>query len=177
MIRGLGRRIEPNCLVLISPWQVTEVEKCLRDKVWRISSILCICTRKGKPNRYLFSYQQTRVVNTISTVLISEFWLNNFLYLSLHLTGEHIDYCGYSVLPMAIEQNILAAVSVNNSGTITMANINPQYRWELDVQKISQIGCVYRMMVVRQGLHSVVFRGNYHRQGQSKVALLFSLWS
>ncbi|KAI3371207.1 hypothetical protein L3Q82_023833, partial [Scortum barcoo] len=40
---------------------------------------------------------------------------------------EHIDYCGYSVLPMAIEQNILAAVSVNNSGKITLANTNPQY--------------------------------------------------
>lgn len=42
--------------------------------------------------------------------------------------GEHIDYCGYSVLPMAIERNILTAVSVNNSGTITLANTNPQYK-------------------------------------------------
>lgn len=52
-----------------------------------------------------------------------------FLFLSFsHLTGEHIDYCGYSVLPMAIEQNILTAVSVNNSETITLANTNPQYK-------------------------------------------------
>ncbi|XP_028263562.1 N-acetylgalactosamine kinase isoform X2 [Parambassis ranga] len=43
------------------------------------------------------------------------------------MKGEHIDYCGYSVLPMAIEQNILAAVSVNNSGKIQLANTNPQY--------------------------------------------------
>lgn len=45
-----------------------------------------------------------------------------------YLTGEHIDYCGYSVLPMAIDQSIMAAVSVNNSGTIQLANTNPQYK-------------------------------------------------
>ncbi|CAL8356713.1 unnamed protein product [Lota lota] len=46
----------------------------------------------------------------------------------VNLIGEHIDYCGYSVLPMAIEQSILAAVSVNDSGTIELANTNPQYK-------------------------------------------------
>ncbi|KAM6937252.1 N-acetylgalactosamine kinase [Xenentodon cancila] len=46
----------------------------------------------------------------------------------VNLIGEHIDYCGYSVLPMAIEQSILAAVSVNDSGIIQLANTNPQYQ-------------------------------------------------
>ncbi|XP_071752788.2 N-acetylgalactosamine kinase [Centroberyx gerrardi] len=46
----------------------------------------------------------------------------------VNLIGEHIDYCGYSVLPMAIEQNILAAVSVSDSGTIQLANTHPQYK-------------------------------------------------
>uniref|UniRef100_A0A8C5ARF7 Galactokinase 2 n=1 Tax=Gadus morhua TaxID=8049 RepID=A0A8C5ARF7_GADMO len=46
----------------------------------------------------------------------------------VNLIGEHVDYCGYSVLPMAIEQSILAAVSVNDSETIELANTNPQYK-------------------------------------------------
>lgn len=46
----------------------------------------------------------------------------------VNLIGEHIDYCGYSVLPMAIEPNIMAAVSVNNSGKIALANTNHQYK-------------------------------------------------
>ncbi|CAG5957859.1 unnamed protein product [Menidia menidia] len=46
----------------------------------------------------------------------------------VNLIGEHIDYCGYSVLPMAIEQSILAAVCVNHSGKIQLSNTNPQYQ-------------------------------------------------
>lgn len=46
----------------------------------------------------------------------------------VNLIGEHIDYCGYAVLPMAIEQSILAAVSVNDSQTIQLANTDPKYK-------------------------------------------------
>uniref|UniRef100_A0AAZ3QVX5 N-acetylgalactosamine kinase n=1 Tax=Oncorhynchus tshawytscha TaxID=74940 RepID=A0AAZ3QVX5_ONCTS len=46
----------------------------------------------------------------------------------VNLIGEHIDYCGYAVLPMAIEQSILAAVTVNDSKKIYLANTEPKYK-------------------------------------------------
>lgn len=44
------------------------------------------------------------------------------------MIGEHIDYCGYAVLPMAIEQSILAAVSVSDTKTIQLTNTDPKYK-------------------------------------------------
>ena len=40
----------------------------------------------------------------------------------VNLIGEHIDYCGYSVLPMAIEQSIKIIASINNDKRILLTN-------------------------------------------------------
>lgn len=46
----------------------------------------------------------------------------------VNLIGEHIDYCGYSVLPMAIKQDIMIAVGPSDSSSlINLANIDSQY--------------------------------------------------
>ncbi|XP_054012732.1 N-acetylgalactosamine kinase isoform X1 [Hylaeus anthracinus] len=43
----------------------------------------------------------------------------------VNLIGEHIDYCGYAVCPMAIEQDILVAVAPSKG--IRLTNLDPKY--------------------------------------------------
>jgi galactokinase len=43
------------------------------------------------------------------------------------LIGDHIDYNQFSVLPMAIDLDVVAAVSTNSSSIINIANCDPKY--------------------------------------------------
>ncbi|KAK1144178.1 N-acetylgalactosamine kinase-like isoform X1 [Acipenser oxyrinchus oxyrinchus] len=67
----------------------------------------------------------------LKETFISKFGLAPVFYAralgQVNLIGEHIDYCGYAVLPMAIEQDILTAVSLNKTQVIQLANTNPLY--------------------------------------------------
>lgn len=56
----------------------------------------------------------------------------------VNLIGEHIDYCGYGVCPMALRQDISLAVSVLNEPLLKLANTNASYKdFECDVNGIS----------------------------------------
>jgi len=44
----------------------------------------------------------------------------------VNLIGEHIDYCGYAVHPMAIEQDVLVAVA-KTAGGLTLCNVDTKY--------------------------------------------------
>ncbi|XP_012230914.1 N-acetylgalactosamine kinase [Linepithema humile] len=46
----------------------------------------------------------------------------------VNLIGEHIDYCGYAVCPMAIEQDILVAVALSKDNEIHLTNVDPKYK-------------------------------------------------
>lgn len=40
----------------------------------------------------------------------------------VYITGEHIDYCGYGVLPMAVEQDIVIAVAAKDQKMLNISN-------------------------------------------------------
>ena len=42
----------------------------------------------------------------------------------VNIIGEHIDYCGYSVLPAALEQDFIMAYVLTDDDTITINNID-----------------------------------------------------
>ncbi|KAL3284303.1 hypothetical protein HHI36_018461 [Cryptolaemus montrouzieri] len=57
----------------------------------------------------------------------------------VNLIGEHIDYCGYGVCPMAIDQDILLAISKVDSEEITLVNANDKYKKQILGKEFS--GC------------------------------------
>lgn len=42
----------------------------------------------------------------------------------VNIIGEHIDYCGYSVLPAALEQDFIMAYIPSDDGQIVINNID-----------------------------------------------------
>lgn len=56
----------------------------------------------------------------------------------VNLIGEHVDYCGYPVLPMAIEQCILLAVRPTDDGQLKLSNVHSKYEtFNCDIKNVT----------------------------------------
>ncbi|XP_076671567.1 N-acetylgalactosamine kinase isoform X1 [Andrena cerasifolii] len=70
--------------------------------------------------------------NTLATHFTSKYDVEPSFFVKVpgrvNLIGEHIDYCGYAVCPMAIEQDILVAVALSTSNDIRLTNLDPKYK-------------------------------------------------
>ncbi|KAI9279061.1 galactokinase [Umbelopsis sp. AD052] len=59
----------------------------------------------------------------------------------VNLIGEHIDYCGFGVLPMAVDRDVVMAVATTNDDTkVRVANVNSKYpAREFDYEGVEKI--------------------------------------
>lgn len=80
----------------------------------------------------------------------------------MNLIGEHVDYCGYSVCPMAIEQDVLLAVAENDDddhdNTLRLTNVDSRYQ-DYQHQRLDHVRLVcldYFYLII-----SVSFRDDY----------------
>jgi hypothetical protein len=87
----------------------TAFSRCLfvERRAESISSVIAV------PNTSLVSYEHVRSMFSPSCS-----------------QGEHIDYCGYSVLPMAIDQDIVCVFGTNDTDEIEISNVDSSYAYD-----------------------------------------------
>uniref|UniRef100_A0A131Y3H5 Putative galactokinase n=1 Tax=Ixodes ricinus TaxID=34613 RepID=A0A131Y3H5_IXORI len=72
-----------------------------------------------------------RRITSLQTSFVRTFGIEPEFYVRapgrVNLIGEHIDYCGYAVLPMAVQQDILVACRRNEAVMLHLSNAEPRY--------------------------------------------------
>lgn len=70
-------------------------------------------------------------ISTLNDVYMQEFGSKPSFFVRVpgrvNIIGEHIDYCGYPVLPMALEQDIHVAAGLLDEPQLCIRNVNKKY--------------------------------------------------
>ncbi|XP_013188658.1 N-acetylgalactosamine kinase [Amyelois transitella] len=83
-------------------------------------------------------------IQRLSAVFGEQFQRNPSFYVRVpgrvNIIGEHIDYCGYPVLPMALEQDIIIATGITDAAEINIRNVDSKYdEVNIEMYKINEI--------------------------------------
>lgn len=114
--------------------------------------------------------------NKLKETFLAKFNIEPDIYIRVpgrvNLIGEHVDYCGYSVCPMAIDQDVLlAAKSVNEDPFLQVTNIDEKYSdYTINDENFSishndYDWCAYVLCGIRGGLEKL---------GKSSVSFRFA---
>ncbi|GAB0098251.1 N-acetylgalactosamine kinase [Sergentomyia squamirostris] len=75
---------------------------------------------------------ETEEILRLKSFFVDEFRREPKFYVRVpgrvNIIGEHIDYCGYPVLPMAIQKNIILAVTPTDDGILQLKNFQDSYK-------------------------------------------------
>lgn len=70
-------------------------------------------------------------INALKDIYMEEYGCKPSFFVRVpgrvNIIGEHIDYCGYPVLPMAMEQDILVAAGLSDEPKLCIRNVNKKY--------------------------------------------------
>ncbi|KAJ2940656.1 hypothetical protein O0L34_g14763 [Tuta absoluta] len=83
-------------------------------------------------------------INKMNEVFYQEFGCKPSFFVRVpgrvNIIGEHIDYCGYPVLPMALEQDILVAAGLINERKIYLRNTSGKYKnYETEIKTFEEM--------------------------------------
>lgn len=83
----------------------------------------------------------TEEFNTLKQHFLAKFNQEPEFYVSVpgrvNLIGEHVDYCGYSVCPMAVQQHISIAFKLSDDSVVRLTNVKENYQdYQCEISEI-----------------------------------------